>query len=86
MSAPVAFCPQCHSEVAFIHEGSSRRCPICGFTFQTGLGVGERYSPPISSDAFGSILRIVVIFVLIVLAIGAMGLGLLYIGCSHMSF
>jgi hypothetical protein len=84
MSAPVAFCPQCHNEVAFIHEGRERRCPVCGFTFQTGVGAASRYSLPATGNGSASGVRIFLIFFLILIAIAVIGLGVVYVGCAVM--
>ena len=78
MSAPVAFCPQCHNEVAFVHEGNLRRCPVCGFHYETGAGAVERSASPRKVSGFGLFLR----FVLILAALFMIGLGVVFVGCA----
>jgi hypothetical protein len=78
MSAPVAFCPQCHNEVAFVQLGNARRCPICDFQYEmSNPGVLRNYAAPRTISAFGIFVR----FVLILLAIFVIGVGVLFVGC-----
>jgi len=77
MSAPVAFCPQCKSEVVFISTGNFRRCPLCGFQYETGKLPQE----PVETPAVISILGILLRFFLILIAIAAVAVGIIFIGC-----
>jgi hypothetical protein len=78
MSAPVAFCPQCHNEVAFVQTENVRRCPICGFQFATTQpGVLRNYDTPRTISGFGIAIR----FLLILMAIFMIGVGVLFVGC-----
>lgn len=67
-----------------MQEGRSRRCPICGFTFQTGVGVATRYSLPATGNGSASGIRIFLIFFLILIAMAVIGLGVVYAGCAVM--
>ena len=60
MSAPVAFCPQCHNEVAFVQLGNARRCPICGFQYEMSIpGVLRNFDAPRTISPFGIFVRFV---------------------------
>jgi len=78
MSAPIAFCPQCHNEVAFIEAGGFRRCPVCGAQYETSQAGGSKRSP---SPRAVSGLWIFLRFVLIMAAIIMVVLGVLFVGC-----
>ena len=76
MSAPVAFCPRCRAEVAFIEMQNVRRCPICGFEFETvGPGAGKLKGDKISG--WGLLLR----FVLVAVAVIMVTLAVAFVGC-----
>ena len=77
MNAPVAFCPQCKNEVAFLTEGDTRRCPQCGYRYEIGKPVPPYYPPSDTIGFFGIFLR----FVLIVIALVAVLFGIIFIGC-----
>lgn len=78
MSAPIAFCPHCHNEVAFVQTGNIRRCPLCSFQFEiTQPGAIGNYDAPRTVSSFGIFVR----FVLILLAIFMIGVGVLFVGC-----
>ena len=78
MSAPVAFCPQCHNEVAFVQTGNVRRCPICGFQYSiTQPGVLRNYDAPRTITGLGIFIR----FLLILVAIFMISVGVLFVGC-----
>lgn len=78
MSAPIAFCPQCHNEVAFIEAANFRRCPVCGVQYESGQAGGSEGSP---STRAVSGLWIFLRFVLIMAAIIMVVLGVLFVGC-----
>jgi len=78
MSAPVAFCPRCRKEVAFIKAGSACRCPLCGFQYETQqAGKTERSVAPGVVSGIGIFLR----FVLILAAIVMVFLSVAFVGC-----
>ena len=77
MSEPIAFCPGCKQEVAFIWEGNMLKCPRCGFQFQ----IGTTSPPEEGSPKAISGLWLFVRFVLVVLAVVAIGIGVLFVGC-----
>ena len=77
MSAPVAFCPQCKNEVAFIAIGDFRRCPLCGFQYETGKIPPGLSEPSAALSFLGVVLR----FILILFAILAVVVGIVFIGC-----
>ncbi len=76
MSAPIAFCPQCRTEVAFIEVQNGRRCPICGFEFET-VGPGARKMKGGKISGWGLLLR----FVLVAVAVMMVTLAVAFVGC-----
>jgi hypothetical protein len=76
MSSPAAFCPQCKNEVVFLKEGDLRRCPLCGFQFETGRTMVQHETT--SEWTFlGTLLRVFLIMVVIVVV----AVGVLFLGC-----
>jgi hypothetical protein len=76
MDAPVAFCPQCKSEVVFLKEQNLRRCPLCGFQFETGRTMAP-YEPSQTMTFLGALLRVFLIMVVIVVVL----VGVVFVGC-----
>ncbi len=80
MNEPMAFCPQCKNDVAFVTVGNSRKCPACGFRFKL------TDPPPISTPSAGSemmsVFRVLLMVLLIMAGIAAVGVGVLFAGCA----
>jgi len=57
--------------------GNSRKCPLCGFQYEIGSPSASRYEPPAAMTFLGGLFRVV----LIIAAIVAVLVGVLFIGC-----
>jgi hypothetical protein len=69
MNEPIAFCPGCKNEVAFITVGRVRQCPVCGFRSEI-----SPIPPPLPRSALLKVL-------LIMLGLVVVGIGILFAGC-----
>jgi hypothetical protein len=81
MNEQIAFCPKCGNEVVFMTSGNLRRCPVCAFQYQRGAPSANRYETPAALSFLGALLRVI----LIMAAIVAVVVGLLFIGCIAVS-
>jgi len=77
METPTAICPRCKSDVHFVEEAGTKRCPSCGFQFPLSK------PPPVSADPASRSAALEFVFCVlkamaVVAAIGVLLLGILY--------
>ena len=82
MNQPLAICPQCKNEVAFVTTGGFRKCPHCGFQFAVSA------APPVlepshSSDVM-SVVRVLLICLGVMGALVVVIVGVVFAGCALM--
>ena len=82
MNQPLAICPQCKNEVAFVTEGGFRKCPRCGFQFAVSA------VPPVLEASHGSevmsVVRVLLICLGVMGALIVVGVGVVFAGCALM--
>jgi predicted amidophosphoribosyltransferase len=82
MNQPLAICPQCRKEVAFVTTGAVRRCPQCGFQFEVSA------APPVLEPSPGSevmsVVRVLLICLGVMGALVVVAVGVVFAGCALM--
>jgi hypothetical protein len=79
MNEPIAFCPGCKNEVAFITVGRVRQCPVCGFRSEI-----SPIPPPLPRSAGSEVMSVFSVLLkvlLIMLGLVVVGIGILFAGC-----
>ena len=83
MNTRMAFCPRCHKETVFLEKGNVRQCSACGAYFE------QMNRPFVDQSSVGgevmSFFQVLFRAVLIIIAIGVIGLGVLFAGCALMA-
>ncbi len=80
MAPPTALCPGCKNEVTFQSIGDLRRCPVCGFQYQTQPAVtssGALYEPG-NGNFLGALLKGLLVVVVLIIV----GIAILFAGCA----
>lgn len=83
MDSSPAFCPGCRKEVVFQQLDRLRICPVCGFQYQQSAP-GVLKEPTEPSPLF-EILGVLGKTLLFIVAVGVVGIGLLFAGCAILS-
>lgn len=79
MSSTRAICPQCKGEVVFETLGQTKRCPACGFAYQLSPAFAPPAGEPSALMEFAVMLGKVL---LIMAALGLVGIGIFFAGCA----
>ncbi len=85
MNDSKAVCPRCKSEVHFELQGLVARCPLCGFQYELHSPPPLGSFPPDTESArhpLAQFIKIATIVVLVLLGIGTLVLGVLFVGCA----
>jgi hypothetical protein len=85
MNASQSVCPQCHQDVSFERARGRARCPLCGFQYELQSPPPPGSPPPgiePPSRPFLEFFKFAGIGLLVLLGMGALLLGLVYLGCS----
>ena len=82
MQTKPALCPGCKYEVVFQTLGPTRICPVCGFQYEQSSAMVAEPRQPSAGMEFLVVLGKAV---LVVIALGAAGIGLLFAGCIVLS-
>ena len=84
MNEAQALCPQCRNEVNFRKQGRIATCPTCGFHYELGeppyLGPVPTLDRP-ESFLF-QFLKIMAIALLVLMGVGAVLAGIVFVGCA----
>ena len=87
MNDSKALCPQCKNEVRFQREGRIARCPGCGFQYELSQPPYPGSPQPAADrteNPFLQFLKIVAFALLVLMGLGALLLGILFVGCATM--
>lgn len=83
MNGQMAFCPRCRKDTVFLQKGNVRQCSACGAYFELMT------QPFVDRSSVGgevmSFFQVLFRAVLIIIAIGVIGLGVLFAGCVLMA-
>ena len=85
MNDSKAVCPRCKSDVQFERQGPVARCPLCGFQYELQAPPPLGSFPPHTESTRNPLvqfIKVAVIVVLVLLGIGTLVLGVLFVGCS----
>jgi hypothetical protein len=82
MIQPLAYCPKCKNNVAFLKKDDLRECPVCGFQFSVGPAPSAAGPPPSAGHAVMTVLRAFLLAIAVVVGLAVVGLGVLFAGCA----
>lgn len=85
MNDTKAVCPQCKNEVSFRKQGRIARCPACGFQYELSEPPDLGSFPPGAErpeNPFLQFCKIMAVALLVLLGVGALLLGILFVGCA----
>ena len=82
MIEPLAYCPQCKNNVAFLTKGQVRECPVYGFQFDLADAPSTAEPRSSAGHAAMSVLRGLLWTLAVMAGLLAVGIGLLFASCG----
>ena len=84
MNGAKALCPQCKNEVSFRKQGRVATCPACGFQYELSEPPYLGPVPPLDrpENFLFQFLKIMAIALLVLLGVGAVLAGIVFVGCA----
>ena len=84
MNDAKAVCPQCKNEVSYRKQGRVATCPACGFHYELSEPprLGQFEPAERSNNPAVQFLQIMAIALLVLMGVGAVLVGILFVGCA----